>query len=784
MGVPGSEGLKLASFGNLRGYADLYSVARACIEVRKQEILGIEWDIVLTDEAKTRLRRTATPDPQARERPTTKAAKQLNDPDDFADLRDQLLKFFKRPDPNYENFQSWLSALLEEVLVVDALSLYLHPARMPGKGVMGTDLAAMALLDGTTIRPLLNTYGGKPHPPNPAYQQYLWGVPRVDMMRAILDEDLEQLKEDQQLDEVEPVKEYRGDQLLYLPYCRRAWTPYGFPPVERCLLPISTGLKRQQYLLDYFTEGSIPGVFVSPGPDIVSPEQIRIFQDALNAIAGDAAWKHRIVVLPGGSKAEQMKPLMADQHLDISNMEQTLMAFEVQPNEVGMLPGGRTQGLGGAGQHEQAAKTAERKATKPLLMWLKRTIFDYVIQEVAGLTDAEWSWNVRDEEAEQARAETHKTLISIGELSIDEGRKELGLDPWDLPLTSMPIMVGQGGTPIPLDPESPLNPESQYQDQQELAQQQTDQSQDQVEQGQQQTDLQADQQRHQQQMDRREDARAQQAHQREMSQPPPRPSAQKVAGEFKALQNYLRHGRDAAKFKSEIISKAAALEVQREAGQIGLGKAIEKGRRQLISRQARKQREYRLGPISVWVANQLADLARQYRTEKLSMLHFVDLATDTMREGYQQAYSAGKLDAKYQLKQTLGKQLDSPAVLDEDDLLVIDQATDSQHQYLQNLAKDITAGLATEALAQRIDLYGETSRWFYELGQGQTLKRSGAVSKIIWYTGGAGCERCALRDGVSYDWDSLPGVPGAGGFGSDLCLGGPRCHCHLEYVLE
>ena len=37
---PGSEGLKLASFDQLYTLANRYSVARACIELRKEEIRG------------------------------------------------------------------------------------------------------------------------------------------------------------------------------------------------------------------------------------------------------------------------------------------------------------------------------------------------------------------------------------------------------------------------------------------------------------------------------------------------------------------------------------------------------------------------------------------------------------------------------------------------------------------------------------------------------------------------------------------------------------------------
>jgi Hint domain/ParB-like nuclease domain len=283
IGVPGSEGLKLASFANLRSIADIYSVARACIKLRIQEILGLEWDII----------------------PTKDAEKNMRGDDkkhsDFQKRREQAMEFWRNPDPNYGSFESWLSAILEDVLVIDALSLYLHPTRLPGKGLLGSNIASIEVIAGETIRPLLDVSGGRPKPPNPAYQQYMYGVPRTDLMTVINEEDLDGLSDAM-------VAEYRGDQLLYLPYFRRSWTPYGFSNLEQALIPAMMGIQRQNWQLDTYSEGTVPAVFISAGDTNSTPNQLRELQDALNAMAGDPAWKHKIIVLPGGSKIDPMKP--------------------------------------------------------------------------------------------------------------------------------------------------------------------------------------------------------------------------------------------------------------------------------------------------------------------------------------------------------------------------------------------------------------------------------------------------------------------------------------------
>ena len=109
--------------------------------------------------------------------------------------------------------------MLEEVFITDALALYPHPSRMRHKGVLGSDLAALTLIDGTLIKPLVNVRGATPQPPNPAYQEFLYGVPRVDLMTLVL--------ESGEADQAALAAEYRSDQLMYLPQHPRTWTRTG-----------------------------------------------------------------------------------------------------------------------------------------------------------------------------------------------------------------------------------------------------------------------------------------------------------------------------------------------------------------------------------------------------------------------------------------------------------------------------------------------------------------------------------------------------------------------------
>lgn len=429
VGTPGSEGLKLASFSTLRTLADLYSVARACIQLRKSEIRGLEWDIMPTQEA-------------AKANRGDKAWFK-----DFGERRAKAKKFFKRPDPDYYSWSTFIDAFLEEVFVFDALSLFLRPkrGRGMGKGLLGSDLDSLNLISGPTIRPLYDMQGGFPAPPAPAYQQYLYGVPRSDFIKMLTDMDIQDggLRGSQ-------VAQFRGDQLLYVPMVPRRWTPYGFPPIERAMIPVLSGLQKQGYQLDYFREGTVPAVYMSPGDENMTPNQIRELQDALNAFAGDPAWHHKIIVLPPGTKVEPQRGVQLADAFDEIVMTQVCMAFDIMPMELGIAPKVSTSMSPGASHQmaKMAENVGERKATKPTLMFIA-DIINNILEYVCGQDDMQFVFEGLEAEEDQSLlTDLLIKQVENGLRSVDEARDELNLQPWGLPETSGPVFLSKNG-PVP-----------------------------------------------------------------------------------------------------------------------------------------------------------------------------------------------------------------------------------------------------------------------------------------------------------------------------------------------
>jgi 8-oxo-dGTP pyrophosphatase MutT (NUDIX family) len=429
IGEPGTEGgFRLAPYPVLRSLAN-YSVARSCIDKRKQEITGLNWDVVATPEAEHAM----ADDGDARA--------------DWEKRRAKIVDFFSHPDSDrakYPTFAAWLGALLEDRFVIDATAVHLVPPRKKGAGLFGSDLAALDIIDGSLIKPLLNTLGATPKPPSPAWEAYAWGVPRVDLMSVITGADQKELGE--------PVADYRADQLIYMRETIRTNSPYGMSCIEKGLLPIQIGMARQKYQADFFDQGTVPAIFVVPGPDVSTPQQIRQLQDALNSLGQGIPEKHRVIVLPPGSSTEpQRQASLADQ-FDEWIVSQVAMPFGLTPMDLGVTP--RVSAVQSPSESRQLSNINTDKGSQtriePVCNDLKSVIFDFVIQDLFGQQDMEWSWGLTDRgKNREAKIQEHIQLIQNGLESIDEGRTDLGKTPWGLPETSAPL-VWTGTGPVPL----------------------------------------------------------------------------------------------------------------------------------------------------------------------------------------------------------------------------------------------------------------------------------------------------------------------------------------------
>src|SRR5579884_1545225 len=88
------------------------------------------------------------------------------------DYLDDILKYeamFEKPD-GVTDILDLCQAALRDRLEIDAVAWYIHKTN-------DGDFYALELVDGATIKPLVDARGQRPSPPWPAYEQYLYGAP-------------------------------------------------------------------------------------------------------------------------------------------------------------------------------------------------------------------------------------------------------------------------------------------------------------------------------------------------------------------------------------------------------------------------------------------------------------------------------------------------------------------------------------------------------------------------------------------------------------------------------
>jgi 8-oxo-dGTP pyrophosphatase MutT (NUDIX family) len=700
-GQPGSEGIKLADFSTLRTLADLYSVARACIQLRKAEIRGLAWDII----------------------PTKEAAKAMRGNDgkmkDFGKRRGEAMKFFRHPDPDYFSWGTFMDALLEEVFVFDALSLLFRMkwGKRQGKGLLGSDLDCLSLINGPTIRPLLGMHGEKPRPPAPAYQQYLYGVPRCDLMTLITGRDLDM----GYLSGAE-YNRFKADQLLYLPMVPKRWTPYGFPPIERALVPVMSGLQKQGYQLDFFREGTVPAVYISPGGvnSDLTPNQIRELQDALNAVAGDPAWKHKIIVLPAESKVMPQKPTEIADQFDEIVMNQVCMAFDVQPMELGISPKvSTTVSPGASNQMAKASQgTHQRKATKPLLMYLS-DIFNRLLWDVCEQDDMQFIFEgLEEDEDEETQTNLIVAQIGAGLASIDEGREALGKQPWGLPETSDPGWATQTGF-VPL---GQLTASGQV-------------------------------------------APGQQPNANAPAGQPPAAGA--TPGHAAAQATNGKPGAKPVAVPAKPNTAPAKPTGQPVAKPAQPSTTPAKKVAQAFVLKTESRRDTHVAGAADKAARELHGIVTRFHLGHTAASVALQGAVDVMASGYKTVMDSASQHAV----EDHGGQV-------QDFSGLAAQAAQTQREFLMGMLKKAAEAQALSWLTARLGLYGRGLNAAYNSAFGKTVKANHPDYQIIWHLGiSEHCKLCVGRDGKSFSFDSLPGYPGDNGFGGAdaLCLGGPNC---------
>jgi hypothetical protein len=404
---------RLVPFSTLRAAGDSIDILRRCIEVTKSKMNGLQFDIVLGADASEKIAAESGGD---HVRAMAKAREK------YTDEINRLREFWENPDKaNGYTWQDWINIAIEDILVIDALAIYPQPT-------VGGDLYGFQILDGSTIKPLIDDRGMRPMSPNAAFQQILYGFPRSEFSAT---------EEDPKAD-----GEFTADQLAYMVRNRRSTTVYGFSPVERALPLADIYLRRQQWIRAEYTDGVMPELMFTTDEDWgTNPDLLLAYERILNDdLAGQTEQRKRARLLPKG-----LTPIVNEGYgekfkdtLDDYLVTSICGHFGVQPAEIGFSPKG---GLGGAGFSEGQAENGEALGIGPLANWISKQLTNLSYTYLGMPRELEFKLLTSERRDTEENARKNEIEVRSGGKSINERRSELGLPLLDTPQADMPIMV-------------------------------------------------------------------------------------------------------------------------------------------------------------------------------------------------------------------------------------------------------------------------------------------------------------------------------------------------------
>lgn len=362
------------TFATLKAMADGYDFLRLLIETRKDQIATMKWSIGPRDEAQDRDARC-----------------------------DALQAFWNCPDGDH-SWPEWSRMVMEQMLVLDAVSLYCEPDRA-GR------LHALRVIDGATIARKLTIDGRAPrYNEGPAYQEVIKGLPAVDYIQpppfgeVVMDDALGV-----------PMPE-----LIYKPRNIRTDRVYGYSPVEQIVTTVNIALRRQYSQLSYYTDGSTPDLIFSV-PENWNPAQIAQFQEWWNSIlAGNLENRRGTMFVPGGVKPTDTKDRVLMDKYDEWLARICCFAFSVSPTAFVAQTNRATA--------EDETKRALEEGFLPVLSWLVDLV-EYVHRVKFGITDLTLRWEESEEIEPKTQAEIDVALTTAKIYHPDEIRQRRGDDP-------------------------------------------------------------------------------------------------------------------------------------------------------------------------------------------------------------------------------------------------------------------------------------------------------------------------------------------------------------------
>jgi hypothetical protein len=388
-------------YSTLFALANNWDVAGLCIEKRIDDFVKHPWVI----------------QPRAVEGQSRKdtLARRLK----YGDAIAKATGFFMTPD-QVNPWSSWIGKYMDDLWKGDCASVYLHPNR-------GGDLYAAEVIDGQTIRPIIDLWGRRPLvPPDVERHQHDWyqtSKPAAMTLNAYASVTICSVCG------ASPAfcSVIKGmnwvwlgsDELIWQPRWLHGQGPYGHPPAEWIIISINRALRRQSIDLSLYTEGTIPAAFVK-FPESWTTQQGLDFLSAVNAMfAGNDVARSRLMPIPGGpnSGVERVNAEPSDVYEEFL-LHIGCAAYGQSPIEMGFVRG-PSGGLGGGKTAAGTQAVASQERDVSLANHLKWAVLDRIL---ATYWDPELEFvftDLKPSEDMAAQADMDKFAVSVGAISPD-----------------------------------------------------------------------------------------------------------------------------------------------------------------------------------------------------------------------------------------------------------------------------------------------------------------------------------------------------------------------------
>lgn len=399
---------RLASWNLLTAAATQCDIVARCITIRALDTAKKGWTFNVTKDAIARIM-------QQKGVSQSQAAKIARDQN--LDQITQLSEFWENPYPQtYRGFREWITEAMWQIMVYDGLPI------VPCFN-LGGDVIGFEIVTASTVKILLNNFGQTPTPPDPAYQQVLWGFPRGEFVSGPMKgEDKTFIGGEFNVQE--------RDMMHYFVMNRRTWTPYGYSPVEQALPMVNLYMNRQKWLNSEYEHGTSAKVYMKAlDTGDLTWQNYADWERVLNDyMEGQTQTRHLTKITP-------FEPVFAPEiderykgDYDEEIRKWIASIFGVSAQQVGVIP--RAGMGGGKGAAEGQQDDAETISSKPMDDFITEFINALGRAHLGQTRDVTFTL-VDDKGAEEGVeiAQAGQVFVSAGLKTRNEWREENGLPP-------------------------------------------------------------------------------------------------------------------------------------------------------------------------------------------------------------------------------------------------------------------------------------------------------------------------------------------------------------------